>query len=55
MLQPTVEGGYAFWLGEDWKLNVFGAFGAEINVKTDGEDVGEGAIGILGVSVVYSF
>ena len=55
VLQPTVEGGYGWWVGERWRLNVFAAAGAEINVDTDGEDVGEGAIGILGVSCVYGF
>jgi len=55
VLQPTVEGGYGFRLGERWRLNVFAAGGAEINVDTDGEDVGDGAIGILGVSCVFGF
>jgi hypothetical protein len=50
-----VEGGYGFRLGARWRLNVFLAAGAEINVDTDGEDVGEGAIGLLGVSCVYAF
>ena len=55
VLQPTVEGGYGFRLGDRWRLNVFAAGGAEINVDTEGEDVGDGAIGILGVSCVYGF
>lgn len=54
VLQPTVEAGYAFLLGARWRLNVFVAAGAEINLDTDGEDVGEGAIGLLGVSILYT-
>lgn len=53
VLQPTVEGGYRFALGGGWRLNVFVAVGAEINVDTDGEDVGEGGIALLGVSLVH--
>jgi len=53
VLQPTAEGGYTFPLGPNWRGNLFAAIGAEINVDTDGEDVGEGAIALLGVSWVY--
>lgn len=55
VLQPTVEGGYGFRIGERSRLNLFAAGGAEINVDTDGEDVGEGAIGIVGMSFVLGF
>ncbi len=54
VLQPTVECGYT-WLLERSRINVFAALGAELNVDTDGEDVGEGAIGLLGVSWVTRF
>ncbi len=51
VLQPTVEGGYRFRLGASpWMLDLGLAVGAEINVDTDGEDVGEGAILLLGAS-----
>jgi len=47
VLQPTVEGGYAWWLGPG-RLELLAAVGAEINVDEDGEDVGDGAIGLIG-------
>ena len=55
VLMPTVEAGYTFRLAQRWRLNLFAAGGAEINVSTDGEDVGEGAIGLLGFSCLYGF
>ena len=55
VLQPTFELGYGFLLEERVRLNVFGAAGAEINVSTHGEHVGEGAIGLLGLSLVFGF
>ncbi len=56
VLQPTVQGGYRWDFGDgDWSLDLYGAAGAEINLDTDGEDVGEGAIGLLGVALTYGF
>ncbi len=55
VLQPTFEVGYGFLLDRRVRLNVFGAAGAEINVSTHGEHVGEGAIGLLGLSLVFGF
>ena len=56
VLQPTIEGGYSFGLGESaWRCDVVAAFGFEINVDSDGEDVGEGPIGLLGVTFVRGF
>jgi len=56
VLQPTVEGGYAFRLGDSpWRLELVAAFGAEVNVDTDGEDVGEGAIGLVGLTLTRAF
>lgn len=53
VLQPTAEVGYGFRLGEgSWRLEVALGVGAEINVDTDGEDVGEGAIVLLGVTLL---
>lgn len=53
VLQPTIEGGYTWWLDEErtWRLTASAGFGFEINVDTDGEDVGEGAIGLLGLTL----
>jgi hypothetical protein len=55
VIQPTLEGGYAWRLGADLRAEVFVAAGVEVNVDTDGEDVGEGGIGILGFSLLYGF
>ena len=52
VLQPTIEGGYGWWL-RNGRVEVTLAGGAEINVDTDGEDVGEGAIGLLGVTYLW--
>jgi len=46
VLQPTVR--IRFDL-PGTQLGITAAFGAEINVVTDGEDVGEGAIGLVGL------
>jgi hypothetical protein len=56
VLQPTVEAGYGFQLGGSrWRLDAGLAFGFEINVHTDGEEVGEGASLLGGATVVYNF
>ena len=55
VLQPTLEGGYSLPLNDDWRFDVTLAVGAEINVDEDGDDVGEGAIGLLGFSFVREF
>lgn len=55
VLQPTIEGGYSWNLGDSaWRCDLVAGFGFEINVDTNGEDVGEGAIGLLGVTLVRS-
>jgi len=52
VLQPLVEGGYTFLLGTgDWSLTAKVSLGFEINVKTKGMEVGEGAISLLGVTL----
>ena len=49
VFQPTAEAGYVFNIGDSGVIFVPSiAFGAEINVKTDGAEVGEGAILLLG-------
>ncbi|MEZ6002687.1 MAG: hypothetical protein R3F17_08000 [Planctomycetota bacterium] len=52
VLQPTLEGGYSWPMGEEGRLDLTLGLGAEINLDTDGEDVGEGAILLLGVSFI---
>lgn len=57
VLQPTLEGGYLFLLGqnEDWFLAPSLAFGFEINIANDGADVGQGPIILLGFSMGKRF
>jgi hypothetical protein len=56
VVQPTAIGGYAIPLA-DGKLIFEPALGLgfEINVKTEGEPTGEGAIGLAGFSLAYRF
>ena len=49
VVQPTIEAGYV-WHLEGSRLTLGAAFGAEINADTDGEDVGEGAIFLVGAT-----
>lgn len=52
VLQPTARLGYRFALaGRGLSLELAGGLGAEINVQTDGEEVGEGAIGLIGIAI----
>jgi hypothetical protein len=57
VLQPTAELGYAWRLGSGTlrrgRLELTLALGAEINADTDGEDVGEGAIALLGIAYLF--
>ena len=49
VLQPTAEAGYVFNLKkEGWSFVPSIAFGAEINIKTEGIPVGKGAVVLLG-------
>ena len=48
VLQPTAEAGYVMNFDGGWIFVPSIAFGAEINIKTEGEDVGEGAVLLLG-------
>ncbi len=52
VLQPAIEGGYGWNLGGG-RIELTATFGVEINIHTDGEDVGEGAIGLLGVTYMF--
>lgn len=54
--QPTVEAGYAFSIiNENVFLAPHLAFGVEVNVKTEGAEVGEGLIALLGFQFGYRF
>jgi len=56
VVQPLVEGGYTFLLA-DGSLAVTPkiTLGYEINAKTKGEDVGQGSISLIGVTVTKRF
>lgn len=50
VLQPTAEVGYGWNTSSLGRLELGLGLGAEINVDTDGEDVGEGAIFLVGLT-----
>ncbi|MCI5073239.1 hypothetical protein MRY82_09935 [bacterium] len=50
VVQPTVEIGYTWLCKKNFFIRPNLAFGIEINVDTQGEEVGEGAIGLIGLS-----
>ena len=50
VLQPSAEFGYGWSTPGLGRLELNLGLGAEINVNTDGEDVGEGAIALLGLT-----
>lgn len=49
VLQPTAEVGYLFSLKNGWIFTPSIALGAEINIVVDGQEVGEGAILLIGL------
>ncbi len=51
VLQPTLGVGYSIPLGEQWRLRFGASVGAEINLRTKGSKVGDGAIGLLSLSI----
>ena len=54
VVQPTAQLGYSLPLKDErWIIQGSVSLGAEINVQTEGEPVGEGAILLAGVSVGY--
>ncbi len=55
VLQPTAIGGYRWALNDHFAITPTAAFGAEINIKTDGEEVGQGFILLWGLSLTYRF
>jgi len=55
VFQPTIGFGYDFQLkGDRLKISLKAAFGSEININTQGEDVGEGGISLFGASLAYN-
>ena len=55
VVQPTVEAGWLLSLGPKITVSPSLAFGYEINVKTDGEPTGEGAIFLVGLGAGLRF
>lgn len=55
VLQPTLEGGYLFASESGCYVSPSLAFGREINIKTEGEKVGEGFILLIGISAGKQF
>lgn len=53
VFQPTIELGYQFVFDKHWAVAPAFAFGYELNVKTEGDKVGGGMIGLIGVNVGY--
>lgn len=51
VLQPTIGLGYMLPISEKYFVKPSLSFGYEINVETDGEPVGEGAILLAGIQV----
>ena len=52
VLQPSAVGGYR-WESRRWQLEASLSLGREINISTDGEDVGQGWIMLVGLSAVF--
>jgi hypothetical protein len=50
-IQPTFETGYTFFVNDQMFITPSLANGVEINMKTDGQDVGHGFITLLGISL----
>lgn len=56
VLQPSAEAGYNLLKNNaDWLLAPTVSFGYELNIKTEGEKVGEGAILLGGLNLGYKF
>ncbi len=53
VIQPTLTGGYSIPIAQKLYLTPTLAFGAEINTRQEGADVGEGAILLAGLQLNY--
>lgn len=54
-IQPVFETGYTFLVNDQVFITPFLANGVEINMITDGQDVGHGFISLLGISLGVRF
>ncbi len=50
VLQPTIGVGYTF-ASDDWRWKLGASVGSEINIRTRGSKVGDGAILLIGLSI----
>jgi len=55
VLQPVVETTWRRYIAAKWFLQPSAAIGAEINIRTQGEDTGEGFIFLVALSIGRSF
>lgn len=53
VLQPSAELGYSWLKPDGSRVDLTAGLGVEINVDTDGEDVGEGIIALFGVTWMF--
>lgn len=53
VFQPTVEIGYQFKVGKHWTIAPAFTNGFEINVKTEGDEVKQGFITLVGLNAAY--
>lgn len=51
VVQPTAQIGYLFDFNKSWFITPTVSFGYEVNVRTEGEPTGEGAILLIGINV----
>lgn len=55
VLQPTIEGGFSWRLGKSaWTCDLTVGLGKEINLDENGESVGDGAIALFGITLLYN-
>jgi hypothetical protein len=50
-LIPALETGYTFFVNDQLFITPSLAFGTEINIKTDGQEVGHGFVTMMGISL----
>jgi hypothetical protein len=53
VVQPSLEAGYSWLKPGGARLDVTAGLGGEFNVDTDGEDVGEGVIALIGLTWAF--
>lgn len=55
VLQPTLVGGYHWVVNQHFVITPTIAIGAEINIITEGAEIGQGLILLLGANATYRF